>query len=91
LQLPRPRKRIAFNNMSALVRATERSAGIGLIPAPLSAERFRAKSLMRLFDHEWTTEDSYYLVHRAEVAGRPEVVAFRQWILGELESGLATS
>jgi LysR family glycine cleavage system transcriptional activator len=33
LQMPRPRKRIAFNNMASLVRATERSAGVGLIPA----------------------------------------------------------
>jgi LysR family glycine cleavage system transcriptional activator len=84
LAMPRPRKRIAFNNMASLVRATERSAGVGLIPALLSAERFRAKSLTRLFDHEWETEDSYYLLHRAEVAARPEVVAFRKWILEEV-------
>ena len=88
LQLPRPRKRIAFNNMSSLVRATEPSAGIGLIPATLSTERFRSKSLTRLLDHEWTTEDSYFLVHRAEVATRPEVIAFRKWILDELQTGL---
>jgi LysR family glycine cleavage system transcriptional activator len=88
LQLPRPRKRIAFNNMSSLVRATERSAGIGLIPATLSTERFRAKSLTRLFDHEWETSDSYFLVHRGEVAARPEVVAFRKWILEELKTAL---
>ncbi|MDB6090652.1 MAG: hypothetical protein JWN85_3436 [Gammaproteobacteria bacterium] len=88
LHLPRPRKRIAFNNMSSLVRATERSAGIGLIPATLSTERFRANSLARLFDHEWETSDSYFLVHRAEVAARPEVVAFRQWILEELKTAL---
>ncbi len=90
LQMPRPRKRIAFNNMSSLVRATERSAGIGLIPGTLSAERFRAKSLTRLFDHEWTTEDSYFLVHRAEVAARPEVMAFRKWLLDELQTGIGT-
>jgi LysR family transcriptional regulator, glycine cleavage system transcriptional activator len=88
LRMPRPRKRIAFNNMSSLVRATERSAGIGLIPGTLSAERFRTKSLTRLFDHEWTTEDSYFLVHRAEVAARPEVVAFRKWLLDELQTGM---
>ncbi|HEY0341057.1 MAG TPA: LysR substrate-binding domain-containing protein [Steroidobacteraceae bacterium] len=91
LQMPRPRKRIAFNNMSSLVRATERSAGIGLIPGTLSAERFRAKSLTRLFEHEWTTEDSYFLVHRAEVATRPEVVAFRKWLLEELQTGVTDS
>jgi LysR family transcriptional regulator, glycine cleavage system transcriptional activator len=91
LQMPRPRKRIAFNNMSSLVRATERSAGIGLIPGTLSAERFRAKSLTRLFDHEWTTEDSYFLVHRAEVAARPEVMAFRKWLLDELQTGMTAA
>ena len=81
---PRPRKRIHFNNMASLVRAAERSAGIGLIPAPLSTERFRTKTLTRLFDHELKTPDSYFLVHRAEVANRPEVIAFRQWLLSEL-------
>jgi LysR family glycine cleavage system transcriptional activator len=86
MRTPRPRKRIAFNNMSSLVRATERAAGIGLIPAPLSAERFRAKSLTRLFDHEWETEDSYYLIHRIEVAARPEIIAFRKWLLNELHA-----
>jgi LysR family glycine cleavage system transcriptional activator len=82
--LPTPRKRIHFNNMTSLVRAAERSAGIGLVPAPLSTERFRAKTLTRLFDHELETPDSYFLVHRTEVASRPEVIAFRQWLLAEL-------
>jgi len=39
-----------------------------------------------LFDHEWETEDSYYLVHRAEVGPRPEVIAFRKWLLAELRA-----
>ena len=39
-------------------------------------------------NHEWTTEDSYFLVHRAEVASRPEVIAFRKWILDELQAEL---
>jgi DNA-binding transcriptional LysR family regulator len=86
--LPPPRKRIHFNNMASLVRAAERSAGIGLIPAPLSTERFRTKTLTRLFDHELKTPDSYFLVHRAEVANRPEVIAFRQWLLAELATTL---
>jgi len=85
-QLPPPRKRIHFNNMASLVRATERSAGVGLVSAPLSTERFRAKSLTRLFEHELDIHDSYFLVHRGEVAGRPEVIAFRKWILDELQA-----
>jgi len=82
--LPRARKRIHFTNMSSLVRAAERAAGIGLVPAPLSTERFRAKTLTRLFDHVLETPDSYFLVHRAEVANRPEVITFRKWLLAEL-------
>jgi LysR family glycine cleavage system transcriptional activator len=86
--MPRARKRIHFNNMTSLVRAAERSAGVGLIPAPLSAERFRAKTLTRLFEHQLETPDSYFLVHRAEVANRPEVMAFRKWLLAELANAL---
>jgi hypothetical protein len=41
---------------------------------------------MRLFDHEWETEDSYFLVHRAEVGPRPEVIAFRKWLIAELRA-----
>jgi LysR family glycine cleavage system transcriptional activator len=85
--LPRPRKRIRFDTMTSMVRAAERSAGLGLISAPLAAERFRAKSLTRLFEHELTTQDSYFLLHRAEAAARPEIAAFRQWILQELQTG----
>lgn len=86
--MPRARKRIHFSNMTSLVRAAERSAGVGLIPAPLSAERFRAKTLTRLFEHQLETPDSYFLVHRAEAANRPEVIAFRKWLLAELSSAV---
>jgi DNA-binding transcriptional LysR family regulator len=74
--------------MTAIVRAAERFAGIGLVPAPLAAERFRTKSLTRLFQHELQTADSYFLVHRADAAARPDIAAFRQWLLGELAVSL---
>jgi LysR family glycine cleavage system transcriptional activator len=83
-QLPRPRKQICFDTMTAMVRATERSAGIGLVPAPLADERFLTRSLVRLFQHELKTTDSYFLLYRAEVAVRPEIAAFRHWLLAEL-------
>jgi LysR family glycine cleavage system transcriptional activator len=88
LDLRRPRRTIRFDTMTAMVRAAERSAGIGLVPAPLAAERFRSKSLTRLFQHELQTADSYFLVHRADAAARPDIVAFRQWLLGELAVSL---
>jgi LysR family glycine cleavage system transcriptional activator len=84
LTLRRPRRTIRFDTMTAMVRAAERSAGVGLVPAPLATERFRANSLTRLFQQELQTADSYFLVHRAEAAARPDIAAFRHWLLGEL-------
>ncbi len=84
IQLPQACKSICFDTMTAMVRAAESSAGIGLVPARLAADRFRANSLMTLFGHELRTADSYFLVHRTEVASRPDVLAFRRWLLAEL-------
>jgi LysR family transcriptional regulator, glycine cleavage system transcriptional activator len=86
LETPRPRNRIRFDSMSAMVHAAERSAGIALVPAPLTAERFRTKALARPFTHELTTDDCYFLVHRPDEESRPEVGAFLDWIAAELPS-----
>jgi LysR family glycine cleavage system transcriptional activator len=88
LDLRRPRRTIRFDTMTAMLGAAERSAGIGLIPAPLATERFRSNSLTRLFRHELQTADSYFLVHRADAAERPDIAAFRHWLLGELAVSL---
>jgi len=81
---PRPRNRIRFDSMISMVQAAERSAGIALVPAPLTLEKFRTNSLARPFRHELATTDSYFLLHRPDADSRPEVSAFRRWILEEL-------
>lgn len=86
LEEPRPRNRIRFDSMISMVQAAERSAGIALVPAPLTAERFRTNALAQPFRHELATSESYFLVHRPDAESRPEVSAFRHWIVGELSS-----
>jgi LysR family glycine cleavage system transcriptional activator len=44
-------------------------------------ERFMQGSLIRLFDAELHTGESYFLVLRDEDAARPDVRALEQWIL----------
>jgi len=84
LDPPRPRNRIRFDSMISMVQAAERSAGIALVPAPLTAEKFRTNALARPFSHELATSDCYFLVHRPEADSRPEVSVFRRWIVSEL-------
>jgi LysR family transcriptional regulator, glycine cleavage system transcriptional activator len=81
---PRPRNRIRFDSMMSMVHAAERSAGIALVPAPLTADRFRRQALAQPFREELATSDCYFLVHRPDEESRPEVGAFVSWIVSEL-------
>jgi LysR family transcriptional regulator, glycine cleavage system transcriptional activator len=81
---PAARKRVVFDTMTELVRATERGLGVGLIPVPLAIQRVHLGQLTRLFDHALPCTESYYLLHRAEDASRAEVTGFREWVLNEL-------
>jgi len=90
LEPPKPRNRIRFDSMISMVHAAERSAGIALVPAPLTADRFRSQALAQPFRHELATSDCYFLVHRPDEESRPEVGAFLSWIAGELPGSDAT-
>ena len=67
--------------MSAVVHAAEQGVGIALVSTPLSASRFSAGSLTKLFDAELETGESYYLVTRPEDADRPAVRQLIGWML----------
>ncbi len=84
IEAPRPRKRISFDTMTELAQAAERGAGVGLIPMPLAVERLRTRSLLTVFDHALETSESYFLLHGREVSARPEIAAFREWLLREI-------
>ncbi len=84
---PRARKRVLFDTMTELVRATERGLGVGLIPIPLAVERIRLGQLTRLFNHALPSTESYFLLHRTEDASSAEVAGFREWLLKELSTG----
>ncbi len=81
---PMAHKRVLFDTMTELVRATERGLGVGLTPVPLAVERIHLGQLTRLFDHALPSVKSYFLLHRAEEASRAEVAGFREWLLKEL-------
>jgi len=76
-----PKKLVRLDTMHAAAQAAEHGVGVALVSAPLGQERFMQGSLIRLFDAELHTGESYFLVLRDEDAARPDVRALEQWIL----------
>lgn len=81
IKLPDHRNAIQLDSMIAVARAAERGLGAALIPRQLSDSWFASKSLVQLFDHEFLTDDTYYLVYREEDRGNEDIQAFRDWVL----------
>ena len=72
--------------MSAAAQAAEHGIGIALVSARLGYERFAQGSLVKLFDTELQTGESYFLLLRPEDASRPDVRTLTQWILNEFKT-----
>ena len=69
--------------MYTAAHAAEHGVGVALVSSRLGNERFAQGSLVRLFDAELETGESYFLILRKEDAARPDVQALTQWILDE--------
>jgi LysR family glycine cleavage system transcriptional activator len=76
-----PKKLVRLDTMHAAAQAAEHGVGVALVSAPLGQERFMQGSLVKLFDTELHTGESYFLILRDEDAARPDVRALEQWIL----------
>ena len=83
LKIPpvKPGRLVRLDTMSAVVLAAEQGVGVALVPARLSADRFVAGGLVKLFDAELTTNESYVLLHRPEDRAREDLQELTQWIL----------
>jgi len=79
----KPNRLVRLDTMSAVVLAAEQGVGVALVPARLSADRFAAGSLVKLFEAELTTNESYVLLHRPEDQAREDLQELTQWILSE--------
>ncbi len=79
----KPNRLVRLDTMSAVVLAAEQGVGVALVPARLSADRFAAGGLVKLFEAELTTNESYVLLHRPEDQAREDLQELTQWILSE--------
>ena len=83
VQALRPRKLLRVDTMFAAAEAAEKGLGVALVSAPLGRQRFASGALVRLFAADLDVGESYFLLHRHEDAGRHEVLALKEWLLGE--------
>ncbi len=75
---------IQVDTLPAAISAAERGLGISLVPTFVCERGLRPGRLVRISDVEVDSGDTYWLVHRPEDRGRPEVRAFLSWALAEL-------
>ena len=72
------------DTLPAAISAAEQGLGVALVPTFVCERRLRPGRLVRIADTEIESGDTYFLVHRPEDRGRPEVRAFLSWALAEL-------
>lgn len=81
-----PKKLVRLDTMFAAAQAAEHGVGVALVSEPLANERFLQGSLVKLFDAQLQTGESYFLILRNEDAARPDVSALKQWILDQFSA-----
>lgn len=77
---------LVFQDSSMLVRAAVEGHGIALARHVLAASDIESGALVRLFDVAVKCPQSYYLVCPPEALKKPQVQAFREWLLEEVGS-----
>lgn len=80
-----PKRLMRFDSMAAVVHAAEQGLGIALVSWPLAKQRFTCGALVRVFERELETGESFYLAHRPAAAKRTEVRALADWMLGKFQ------
>ncbi len=84
LDLPEPTGGLVFQDSSMLVRAAVEGHGIALARHALAVTEIESGELVRLFDIAVACPQSYYLACPPDALKKPQVQAFRTWLLAEI-------
>lgn len=79
--VPQTSNIIRLDSMLAVAKAAEQGLGVALVPVPLANAWFTSGRLVRLFDYELFTRDTYYIVGAMKDRERHDVQALRHWVL----------
>ena len=75
-----PKQIIQFDSMFGVARAAQQGMGIALVPLPMSKAWFSEQLLVKLFEEELNTNDTYYLIQHENMDNRTELTLFANWL-----------
>lgn len=84
LQLTEPRGGVRFQDLSLLIRSAMDGDGIALVRHVVVAQEIASGDLVRLFDVAVKSPWDYYLACPPDALHKPQVQAFRNWLLKEI-------
>lgn len=80
---------LAFDDASHALQAAAQGQGVALARMLLAADDLAAGRLVQPFDIAMPNDYSYWLAYRREKAARPDVAAFRSWLLAQAREARA--
>jgi LysR family glycine cleavage system transcriptional activator len=86
VDLPEPSGGLLFEDLSMLIRSAADGNGVALVRHVVAMQEIASGQLLRLFDIATPSPDEYYFVTPPAAASKPQVLAFRAWLLEEIEA-----
>jgi len=84
LDMPEPAGGLLFEDLSMLIRSAADGNGVALVRHVVAMQEIASGQLLRLFDIASPSTDEYYFVTPPNAASKPQVQAFRDWLLEEI-------
>lgn len=84
LDLPEPSGGLLFEDLSMLIRSAADGNGVALVRHVVAMQEIASGQLLRLFDIDTPSPDEYFFVTPPAAASKPQVLAFRAWLLEEI-------
>ncbi|MES2258963.1 MAG: transcriptional regulator GcvA [Pseudomonadota bacterium] len=84
LSLAEPSGGVMFEDLSMLIRSAVDGNGVALVRHVVAMQEVASGQLVRLFDVATPSPDDYYFVSPPGAADKPQVQAFRAWLLAEI-------
>ncbi|NVM76904.1 LysR family glycine cleavage system transcriptional activator [Duganella sp. SG902] len=88
LDYPEPSGGLLFEDLSMLIRSAADGNGVALVRHVVAMQEIASGQLLRLFDIATPSPDEYYFVTPPNAASKPQVQAFRDWLLEEIATFL---
>lgn len=85
LNMREPTGGVRFQDMSLLIRAALDGEGIALVRHAVVVHEMAQGGLLRLSEIAVKSENDYYMASPPAALQKPQVMAFRAWLLGEVQ------